>query len=80
MMEAILAVQWPISTEYAEDSRYNTLLQISIGQVRLRIIIKEVALIIKPKPSPWRLFRTQLQTLVSTKYNNSVIYYTRLRQ
>ena len=31
---AIMTLPWPISTEYPEDCRYNTLLQISIGQVR----------------------------------------------
>eukprot|EP00884_Botryococcus_braunii_P004172 jgi/Botrbrau1/13756/Bobra.0056s0013.2 len=32
MMEAVWEVQWPINAEYAEGGRYNTLLQISIGQ------------------------------------------------
>jgi hypothetical protein len=27
-MVAIMTVPWPISTEYSEDSRYNTLLQV----------------------------------------------------
>lgn len=31
-MEAVWEVQWPINAEYAEGGRYNTLLQISIGQ------------------------------------------------
>lgn len=33
--ELMIAIQSvpPVSTEYPEDSRYNTLLQISIGQV-----------------------------------------------
>jgi hypothetical protein len=34
LMVAIMTLPWPISTEYPEDCRYNTLLQISIGQVR----------------------------------------------
>ena len=29
LMVAIMTVPWPISTEYSEDSRYNTLLQVS---------------------------------------------------
>lgn len=29
-----MTLPWPISTEYPEDCRYNTLLQISIGQVQ----------------------------------------------
>ena len=33
LMVAIMTLPWPISTEYPEDCRYNTLLQISIGQV-----------------------------------------------
>lgn len=28
IMAAVWNVAWPISTEYAEDSRYNTLLQV----------------------------------------------------
>jgi Rab-GTPase-TBC domain len=32
LMVAIMTVPWPISTEYQEECRYNTLLQISIGQ------------------------------------------------
>jgi len=28
LMVAIMTVPWPISTEYSEDSRYNTLLQV----------------------------------------------------
>lgn len=31
---AIMTVPWPIGTEFPEECRYNTLLQISIGQVR----------------------------------------------
>lgn len=33
-MVAIMTVPWPISTEFPEECRYNTLLQISIGQVQ----------------------------------------------
>ena len=29
LMVAIMTVPWPISTEYSEDSRYNTLLQVT---------------------------------------------------
>ena len=32
-------VAWPISTEYGEESRYNTLLQISIGQEEVDEVI-----------------------------------------
>jgi hypothetical protein len=38
-MAAVWEVPWPISTEYAEDSRYNTLLQISIGQEEVDEVI-----------------------------------------
>ena len=39
MMDAVVRVPWPLSAEYAEDSRYNTLLQISIGQEEVDEII-----------------------------------------
>lgn len=38
-MDALVRVAWPLSAEYAEDSRYNTLLQISIGQEEVDEII-----------------------------------------
>ncbi len=38
-MAAVWNVAWPISTEYAEDGRYNTLLQISIGQEEVDEVI-----------------------------------------
>ena len=38
-MDAVVRVPWPLSAEYAEDSRYNTLLQISIGQEEVDEII-----------------------------------------
>ncbi|KAK9843314.1 hypothetical protein WJX74_010233 [Apatococcus lobatus] len=39
VMDALVRVEWPLSAEYAEDSRYNTLLQISIGQEEVDEII-----------------------------------------
>lgn len=39
VMDALVRVAWPLSAEYAEDSRYNTLLQISIGQEEVDEII-----------------------------------------
>ena len=39
IMAAVWNVTWPISTEYAEDGRYNTLLQISIGQEEVDEVI-----------------------------------------
>ena len=38
-MAAVMNVAWPISTEYGEESRYNTLLQISIGQEEVDEVI-----------------------------------------
>lgn len=38
-MAAVMNVRWPISTEYGEESRYNTLLQISIGQEEVDEVI-----------------------------------------
>lgn len=38
-MAAVWNVEWPISTEYAEEGRYNTLLQISIGQEEVDEVI-----------------------------------------
>ena len=38
-MEAALSVEWPMSCEISEASRYNTLLQISIGQQEVEEII-----------------------------------------
>ena len=38
LMMAIMTVPWPISTEFPEDCRYNTLLQISVGQVRKAVL------------------------------------------
>ncbi len=32
LMSAMMALEWPPSREYSEDSRYGTLLQISVGQ------------------------------------------------
>jgi hypothetical protein len=39
IMAAVMNVPWPISTEYGEESRYNTLLQISIGQEEVDEVI-----------------------------------------
>lgn len=39
IMAAVMGVTWPISTEYGEESRYNTLLQISIGQEEVDEVI-----------------------------------------
>ena len=39
IMAAVMNVAWPISTEYGEESRYNTLLQISIGQEEVDEVI-----------------------------------------
>ena len=39
IMAAVWNVEWPISTEYAEEGRYNTLLQISIGQEEVDEVI-----------------------------------------
>lgn len=38
-MNAVMTVEWPISTEFSEDSRYNTLLQISVGQEEVDEVI-----------------------------------------
>ena len=38
-MNAVTAVDWPISFEFSEDSRYNTLLQISVGQEEVDEVI-----------------------------------------
>jgi len=38
-MAAVWSVAWPISTEYPEECRYNTLLQISIGQEEVDEVI-----------------------------------------
>ena len=34
-----MAVEWPITFEFSEDSRYNTLLQISVGQEEVDEVI-----------------------------------------
>ena len=39
LMSAVWAVEWPITAEFPEDSRYNTLLQISIGQEEVDDVI-----------------------------------------
>ena len=39
LMDAITKVTWPITHEYSEDSRYNTLLQISVGQEEVDEVI-----------------------------------------
>ena len=39
LMNAVTAVDWPISFEFSEDSRYNTLLQISVGQEEVDEVI-----------------------------------------
>ncbi|KAL3137366.1 regulation of vesicle fusion [Trebouxia sp. C0010 RCD-2024] len=39
LMNAVMTVEWPISTEFSEDSRYNTLLQISVGQEEVDEVI-----------------------------------------
>ena len=39
IMAAVMNVPWPISTEYGEESRYNMLLQISIGQEEVDEVI-----------------------------------------
>lgn len=38
-MNAVMAVEWPITFEFSEDSRYNTLLQISVGQEEVDEVI-----------------------------------------
>lgn len=38
-MNAVTAVEWPITFEFSEDSRYNTLLQISVGQEEVDEVI-----------------------------------------
>ena len=38
-MNAVMAVQWPITFGFSEDSRYNTLLQISVGQEEVDEVI-----------------------------------------
>lgn len=38
-MNAVMAVEWPITVEYSEASRYNTLLQISVGQEEVDEVI-----------------------------------------
>ncbi|KAL0035338.1 hypothetical protein WJX77_001763 [Trebouxia sp. C0004] len=39
LMNAVMAVEWPITFEFSEDSRYNTLLQISVGQEEVDEVI-----------------------------------------
>ena len=39
LMNAVMAVSWPISQEYSEESSYNTLLQISVGQEEVDEVI-----------------------------------------
>ena len=39
LMNAVTAVEWPITFEFSEDSKYNTLLQISVGQEEVDEII-----------------------------------------
>ena len=38
-MNAVMAVEWPITFEFSEDSKYNTLLQISVGQEEVDEVI-----------------------------------------
>ena len=38
-MNAVMAVEWPITVEFSEASRYNTLLQISVGQEEVDEVI-----------------------------------------
>ncbi|KAK9806524.1 hypothetical protein WJX73_006950 [Symbiochloris irregularis] len=40
LLQAITEVPWPIPVEYGEDGRYNTLLQISIGQEEVDDVIR----------------------------------------
>lgn len=39
LMNAVMAVSWPISQGYSEESGYNTLLQISVGQEEVDEVI-----------------------------------------
>ena len=39
LVEEIMHVPWPIPIEYSEEGRYNTLLQISIGQEEVDDVI-----------------------------------------
>lgn len=39
LMNAVMAVEWPITVEFSEASRYNTLLQISVGQEEVDEVI-----------------------------------------
>ena len=39
LLQAIMGVPWPMPVEYPEDGRYNTLLQISIGQEEVDDVI-----------------------------------------
>ena len=39
LMNAVMAVEWPITVEFSEECRYNTLLQISVGQEEVDEVI-----------------------------------------